>query len=186
MIHHVQLACPAGSENTLRDFYSGVLGFEEVAKPPALAARGVCEACVRDVSNLCAVYDEIGFTRPGALAEHVSVPVGLVHRLGEDVALDDAVLIEPMAVVWRALTRVPLRRGLRVAIVGDGTIALLAVHLVGLFAPATTTVIGRREEQRDLATRAGADSFVIETPSEVFDLVIEAAGSGAAVASAID
>ncbi len=147
---------------------------------------GVCEACVRDVSNLCAVYDEIGFTRPGALAEHVSVPVGLVHRLGEDVALDDAVLIEPMAVVWRALTRVPLRRGLRVAIVGDGTIALLAVHLVGLFAPATTTVIGRREEQRDLATRAGADSFVIETPSEVFDLVIEAAGSGAAVASAID
>ena len=42
MIHHVQLACPAGSENTLRDFYSGVLGFEEVAKPPALAARGGC------------------------------------------------------------------------------------------------------------------------------------------------
>ena len=32
MIHHVQLACPAGSENTLRDFYGGVLGFEEVAR----------------------------------------------------------------------------------------------------------------------------------------------------------
>jgi GNAT superfamily N-acetyltransferase/catechol 2,3-dioxygenase-like lactoylglutathione lyase family enzyme len=42
MIHHVQLACPAGSEDTLRDFYGGVLGFREVAKPPVLAARGGC------------------------------------------------------------------------------------------------------------------------------------------------
>jgi catechol 2,3-dioxygenase-like lactoylglutathione lyase family enzyme len=42
MIHHVQLACPADSEDTLRDFYSGVLGLAEVAKPPVLAARGGC------------------------------------------------------------------------------------------------------------------------------------------------
>jgi threonine dehydrogenase-like Zn-dependent dehydrogenase len=132
------------------------------------------------------VYDEIGFTRPGALAECVNVPRGLVHVLRDDVALDDAALIEPMAVVWRALTRFPLRAGLRVAIVGDGTIALLAAHLVRLFDPVGTTVIGRREEQRELVTRAGADHFVTETPSEEFDLVIEAAGAGAAVASAIE
>lgn len=42
MIHHVQLACPAGSEEALRAFYVGVLGLAEVAKPPALAARGGC------------------------------------------------------------------------------------------------------------------------------------------------
>lgn len=39
-IHHVQLACPAGTEEALRGFYAGVLGMTEVAKPPALAARG--------------------------------------------------------------------------------------------------------------------------------------------------
>jgi len=42
MIHHVQLACPPGSEDTLRAYYHGVLGLDEVAKPPALAARGGC------------------------------------------------------------------------------------------------------------------------------------------------
>jgi catechol 2,3-dioxygenase-like lactoylglutathione lyase family enzyme len=42
MIHHVQLACPVGSEDVLRGFYAGVLGFQEVAKPPVLAARGGC------------------------------------------------------------------------------------------------------------------------------------------------
>jgi catechol 2,3-dioxygenase-like lactoylglutathione lyase family enzyme len=42
VIHHVQLACPAGSEDVLRAFYAGVLGLAEVAKPPVLAARGGC------------------------------------------------------------------------------------------------------------------------------------------------
>jgi catechol 2,3-dioxygenase-like lactoylglutathione lyase family enzyme len=42
MIHHVQLACPAGSEDGLRAFYGGVLGLTEVEKPPALAGRGGC------------------------------------------------------------------------------------------------------------------------------------------------
>ena len=42
MIHHVQLACPPGSEDALRAFYVGVLGLTEKPKPPALAARGGC------------------------------------------------------------------------------------------------------------------------------------------------
>jgi len=42
MIHHVQLACPAGSEPRLRAFYDGVLGLSELPKPPTLARRGGC------------------------------------------------------------------------------------------------------------------------------------------------
>jgi catechol 2,3-dioxygenase-like lactoylglutathione lyase family enzyme len=42
MIHHVQIACPPGSEPALRTFYSGLLGLNEVAKPAALAPRGGC------------------------------------------------------------------------------------------------------------------------------------------------
>jgi threonine dehydrogenase-like Zn-dependent dehydrogenase len=146
---------------------------------------GTCEECQRGDTNLCTVYDEIGFTRAGAMADRVSVPTSLIHRLNDDVDLDDAVLVEPMSVVWRALTRIPLRSGLAVAIVGDGTIALLAAHLVGQFDPSRITVIGRRTEQRELALRAGAQDFLTETPSTKFDLVIEAAGNAAAVTSAI-
>lgn len=39
-LHHVQLAIPAGAEDECRAFYVGVLGMEEIAKPPALVARG--------------------------------------------------------------------------------------------------------------------------------------------------
>ncbi len=39
-IDHVQLAIPVGSEDRAREFYVGVLGLTEVAKPPVMAARG--------------------------------------------------------------------------------------------------------------------------------------------------
>ena len=42
MIHHVQVACPAGGEEREREFYAGALGWHEVEKPPLLAARGGC------------------------------------------------------------------------------------------------------------------------------------------------
>lgn len=39
-LHHVQVAMPPGREQDARSFYAGVLGLDEIAKPPVLAARG--------------------------------------------------------------------------------------------------------------------------------------------------
>lgn len=39
-LDHVQLAMPPGGEDAARQFYCKVLGFEELRKPPVLAARG--------------------------------------------------------------------------------------------------------------------------------------------------
>ena len=41
-IDHVQLAMPAGGEETARHFYVDVMGMIEVPKPPELARRGGC------------------------------------------------------------------------------------------------------------------------------------------------
>jgi catechol 2,3-dioxygenase-like lactoylglutathione lyase family enzyme len=38
--HHVQLAMPPGEEDAAIAFYGGVLGLDEVAKPPELSDRG--------------------------------------------------------------------------------------------------------------------------------------------------
>jgi 2-desacetyl-2-hydroxyethyl bacteriochlorophyllide A dehydrogenase len=174
--------------------YPLVLGHEWVGQLDGTSSRVVvegiipcdeCDACARGASNLCSIYEEIGFTKPGALADLISVPASLVHEIEDSVDLNDAVLIEPMAVVWRALTRLPVRKGQKVAVIGDGTIALLTVHLLRLFEPSHVTVIGRRSEQEELAKRAGADEFALSTPRERFDLVVEAAGTGEAVAHAL-
>lgn len=39
-IDHVQIAMPPGGEDSARAFYAGILGLQEVSKPPVLAARG--------------------------------------------------------------------------------------------------------------------------------------------------
>jgi catechol 2,3-dioxygenase-like lactoylglutathione lyase family enzyme len=39
-LHHVQVACPIGSEGVVREFYGSLLGLVEVDKPAALAGRG--------------------------------------------------------------------------------------------------------------------------------------------------
>ncbi len=169
---------------TLLEDVDGIAVAGDLVVVEGIIPCGECLACRAGATNRCEVYDEIGFTRPGGLAELIAVPAGLVHRIDPGVDPLDASLIEPMAVVWRALTRLQVEPGRRVAVVGDGTVGLLAAHLAGAFAPASVLVIGQREAQAPLAAAAGANRFATAPPDERFDLVIEAAGAPAAVSAA--
>jgi L-iditol 2-dehydrogenase len=149
---------------------------------------GHCARCVTGQTNLCeTVYEEVGFTRDGAAAPLVAMPAAFAHRLGPAVAAADAVLTEPAAVVYTALSRAAAAPGQRVLVIGDGTVALLAVALARLWSPASTVLLGRRAAQADLAAQAGADRF--ETADAAagtgYDLVLEAAGTVRAAATAI-
>jgi L-iditol 2-dehydrogenase len=148
---------------------------------------GHCDRCVAGQTNLCETYDEVGFTRDGAVASLVTMPAALAHPLAPGVAAQDAVLTEPAAVVYLALGRAQVSPGSRVLVIGDGTIALLAVALLRLWSPAEIVLLGRRPGQAGLAAAAGADRF--ETSDKAagagYDLVLEAAGATSAVAAAI-
>ncbi len=152
-----------------------------------VVACGHCARCVRGESNLCETYDEFGFTRDGAAAELVAVPAALVHPIAAGVAAEDAVLTEPASVVYRGLARAAVGAGARVLVIGDGTIALLAVYLLRLWSPAEVVLLGRRSVQAGLASAAGATRF--ETSADAvgggYDLVVEAAGAVEAAAGAI-
>lgn len=39
-LHHVQVSCPAGGEDAVREFYGGLLELSEVPKPPDLVSKG--------------------------------------------------------------------------------------------------------------------------------------------------
>jgi len=148
---------------------------------------GHCARCGSGLTNLCETYDEIGFTRDGAAVGQVAVPAALVHPLAAAVAADDAVLAEPSAVVYRALVRAGPVPGCRALVIGDGTVALLAVVLLGLWSPAETVMLGRRGGQAALASAAGAARFETDPAAAGtgFDLVVEAAGATDAVTAAL-
>ncbi len=137
---------------------------------------GICAACRRGATNVCEIYEEVGFTREGAASDQIALPARLIHRLAADVPLLDAALVEPAAVVYQGLSKVALRRGDEVLIIGDGTIALLAAQLALLQAPARVVVRGLRPEQAPLVAAYGTEFSTVE-PTDRFDVVIEAAGS---------
>jgi 2-desacetyl-2-hydroxyethyl bacteriochlorophyllide A dehydrogenase len=145
----------------------------------------ICAECVQGNTNLCVVYDELGFTRAGTAADQVLLPAQVVHVLGDSVSLLEAALAEPAAVAWRAIGRGHPRPGERIAVVGDGTLALITAHLLRLYSPAELVVVGQRPAQAALAAELGATEFTVEMPDERFDLVIEAAGSAGAVERAL-
>jgi L-iditol 2-dehydrogenase len=165
---------------------SGIQAGQRVIAEGIIPCR-VCARCIRGETNLCEIYDELGFTRPGAAAGQVIVPAQVVHVLPDTVGLAEAALAEPAAVAWRALSRGGPRPGERVAVVGDGTIGLLVAHLATLFSPAAEVVHGLRPDQAGLAAELGATGFETDPGAGAgsFDLVVEAAGTAAAVESAI-
>ena len=91
MIHHVQLACPAGSEPALCAFYGGVLGLPEVAKPPALAARGGCWFRGQDIEVHLGVEADFQPARkahPGFLVSGIEAWATRLRRAGAPVTWD--------------------------------------------------------------------------------------------------
>ncbi|UUZ44160.1 VOC family protein [Janibacter limosus] len=93
-LHHVQIACPAGSEDRLRAFYSGVLGLPEIPKPPVLAARGGVWFRVGDHELHCGV--EGGFrpalkAHPCLLVEDIESVAAAVAEAGGEVRWDEAI-----------------------------------------------------------------------------------------------
>jgi L-iditol 2-dehydrogenase len=148
---------------------------------------GHCAGCRAGQTNLCATYDEMGFTRDGAAAGYAVVGETLVHPLAPSVSMADGALVEPASVVYRGLASITVKPGCRALVVGDGTVALLAAALLGLWSPAEIVVLGRRPAQAALAATAGAARF--ETGPDAagggYDLVVEAAGTTGAVLTAL-
>ena len=161
-----------------------------------LRSCGICDRCAEGRTNLCgAGYAETGFTLPGALAERLAVPAGLVHRLPADRPLEAAALLEPAACVASGLleTGMPLP-GQRVAVVGDGPLGLLALLLLGTASPAELVLVGGRPGRSALGPGCGATRVVAAGDSDGlaalagrFDAVVEATNhpSGAAAALAL-
>ena len=93
-LDHVQVACPAGSEDLLRGFYAGVLGMRELTKPALLAARGGVWFRSGTCEIHCGVEADFAPARkahPGISVSDVDLAASRVADAGLPVRWDDAV-----------------------------------------------------------------------------------------------
>jgi 2-desacetyl-2-hydroxyethyl bacteriochlorophyllide A dehydrogenase len=162
-------------------------GVENVEEGAAVVAEGLracgdCARCREGRTNLCdADYAETGFTHAGAFADFLCVPAHLVHRLPPGTDLPAAALLEPAACVAQGLLEADLRPGVTAAVVGSGTLGLIAVALLGRYSPARLALVGTRPTRLELGRTMGAtETWNVrdgQRPEPGFDLVFEATGT---------
>ena len=151
----------------------------------------VCSHCQAGDGMLCeAGYDETGFTRQGAWAEHLALPAAHLHVLAHEADLRSGAGLEPAACAADAVARAAVRPGDRVVVIGGGTIGTLCVQLLrGTFA-AEIVVVEPDRRRAEVAGCCGATSTLhpdeASTRNETFDVVIEAAGVPSAARTSVE
>jgi 2-desacetyl-2-hydroxyethyl bacteriochlorophyllide A dehydrogenase len=158
---------------------------------------GHCPLCREGNRNLCLSRTTIGINADGGFAELVRVPARCCWRASAGAAPDALLLAEPLAVVVRAVGRGEPKPGETAAIVGAGTLGLLALQVLRARG-ARVMVTSRSRRRFDLASQLGADAThaTVEGPladaarrfagREGVDLVVETAGTAEAVTHALE
>jgi len=170
-LHLVRLGFPLA--HTLGHEMAGIAPDGTPVAIEPLSPCGHCASCVTGAYNLC---DQgpgilIGVGRDGGMAEEVLVPERSLVPLPAGVRVEDACLVEPLAVAVHGLRRAGLRGGERVAVIGGGSIGLCAV-VAARAAGAHVDLAARHDAQREAGARLGAGE-----PGGSYDLVIDAAGT---------
>jgi threonine dehydrogenase-like Zn-dependent dehydrogenase len=149
---------------------------------------GRCPRCRAGRHHVCADRYEIGIRGgwPGALAEHLLVPVTALHPLPDTVGVVAGALVEPGGNALRAASAA-LVAGDRVLIWGPGAIGLLAAQFA-LARGARVDVVGKVDASLALARELGVHrTFHADSPpSGPYDAVIDATNAAAVPQAALD
>lgn len=149
---------------------------------------GVCGFCVRGEENLCVAAEFTGWTVDGGFADAIVVPEAFAVLLPEH--LDDltaAPLLCAGVIGYRSLRRAEVHPGERVALLGFGASAHLALQVLQHW-DCEVVVMTRGEHHRELARELGAAwvGDAADPPPDPCDRAIVFAPSGALVPLALD
>ncbi len=169
---------------------SGLKAGDAVYVMPYLSC-GKCVACRNGKTNCCVKIQVLGVHRDGAMTEYLSLPRQFVHK-AEGVTLDQAAMVEFLAIGAHAVRRAEVQSGQRVLVVGAGPIGMAAMIFAQLRG-AVVTALDTRQDRLDFclhkigvssAVTLGEDDVVRLaklSDGEFFDVVFDATGNAQAM-----
>lgn len=114
----------SGTVAALGDGVDGfALGQKVVVRP--LEPCGVCPACRAGHHHICHNLKFLGLDTNGAMQDVWTVPAHTLHALPDDLKLDHAALIEPVAVACHDVRLSELTAGEDAVVIGGGPIGIL-------------------------------------------------------------
>jgi 2-desacetyl-2-hydroxyethyl bacteriochlorophyllide A dehydrogenase len=167
------------------------VGDRVVVRP--LHPCGNCPACKAGHSHICYNLKFLGIDTPGAFQGSWTVSARTLHRLPQNLSLDQAALIEPVAVACHDVRLGEVKPGEEVIVIGGGPIGLL-IALVAASIKARVLVSEVNSFRLDLARELGleavnpkdvdlADLAIKRSGGAGADVVFEVSGSAAGAAT---
>ncbi|MEV5710679.1 alcohol dehydrogenase catalytic domain-containing protein [Actinoallomurus sp. NPDC052274] len=177
---------------------SGLLDWrpgDHVTVMPPVPCR-TCPACRAGHTHICHRLVFLGIDAAGSMQNSWTVPAAALVRLPQDLALDQAALVEPTAVAVHDVRRAELRPGEKTIVVGGGPIGLL-IAIVARRSGADVLLVEPEPYRRSVAEGLG---LPVTDPSEAgraeiverwtggagAAVAFEVSGAAAAVATAVD
>jgi 2-desacetyl-2-hydroxyethyl bacteriochlorophyllide A dehydrogenase len=157
---------------------------------------GRCAPCRKGLTNCCQNIQVLGVHRDGALAEYLAVPQRFVCK-AEGITLDDAAMIEFLAIGAHAVRRAAIQPGERALVVGAGPIGMAAALFARADGAQVCVVDSRADRIEFCRKHLGAHDGVLVSDGlkeklaelsggDLFDTVFDATGNAAAMTAGFD
>lgn len=157
---------------------------------------GACKWCRQGDYNLC--ENKVDVFRPaGAFAEKIVHRAESVFKVPDSLTVAQAVLVEPLAVSFRAVSREREIEEANIVVIGGGTIGLLCAAVARAHGARRVFSIAKYDHQAEMADRMGATDVLrlgqddprqrIEeiTEGRGADLVVDAVAAGTSFTTAL-
>ena len=120
-----------------------------------------CPQCQKKQYEMCDSYNYLGSRTNGGFAEYVQVPEWNLIELPDLVTMEQAAMLEPMAVAVHAIRRARLSGADRIAVCGLGTIGLCMAMFLLDGGCRELYVAGNKDFQKEMAQTIGikAENF---------------------------
>lgn len=146
-----------------------------------------CPQCAKGHFNNCEHIHVCGVHTTGMMCEHFRHPLELIHKVADDLPLQEAVLVEPFTIGLHAATRVGVEKGDVCLVFGAGVIGLMSAFAIRHYG-AEPVIVDVVQERLDAAKEMG---FAVcnsktqdlqaymqkRTDGHMADVIIECTGS---------
>ncbi len=140
-------------------------------------ACGSCAQCTSARGIYCSNALAIGTAQglaatwiDGGMSPRINVPLDTLHRVPDDIGLEDVALVEPMAVALHAVRTSGLEKGASVVIMGAGPIGVALVACARLEGAGTIIVTEHSAARAEQAAGFGADHALVAGRHGISDI----------------
>lgn len=114
-----------------------------------------CAPCHNKQYEMCRSYRYLGSRTDGGFAEYAIVPEDNLLELSDEISIEQAAMLEPMAVAVHAMRKSQVQPNQSVAICGLGTIGLLLCMFLLDAGVSNIYVIGNKSFQKECVLKLG-------------------------------